>query len=442
MTASVNFTMATVKTLPSIETTSSITTTKVKSFLGKLFGLKGSQTNLNNPGRFKRNNDNTISGVTEPYKYMKSTLPIIMDTTTSTNDGKKHLGYADIQSKTTKTTISPKLTKKRRNMRKFLMKVLHKKQKGKQKRDALMKLHREIRFSPFKKLKKIFQASSSKKPLTKFEDVSYVTDFTKTLIKEDKQIPKMQKQLPNTFENKFYKKDKVMPKFSIQNKNIFPTEDFGGFKLEENPPLNKWKSQKDDLGFNHILDEFTKYPILKHDPNYLKAEKYFETIKSKNEKLFYNKYRNKIHPQASANKISSDYALDLKFDSSELSPTITFYPFTQFIYDQIISSNARLDPNAKFDPNTGEANANFDLNTKDSKFEKYAQTNSYDANNKDRNDDINKPRKLESMGSGYSIISNPMWQMKESNDLDNKLDESRVNSKADTGKPNITLSLG
>lgn len=455
-------TMPTVKTLPNINMTSTnVTTTTYRSFLGKLFGKKCPQTKvkqkqnkakgiygtIDNPVRFKRGKGIPISDVTEPYK--KSTLPIIMDTTTSTKNGKKHLGYADIQSKTTMTAISPKMSKKRGKFRNFLIKMLHKKKNEKQKRDALINLHREIRFSPFKKLKEMFQASSSssKKPLPKSKDNSSFTGVKKALFNTEKNVAETEKELPDIFENYLPKEEKLTTKFNYENKNIFPIEDFGGLKLEKNLKQKKLKKQKDILNSDSIFNEFvTNYPTLKHDPIHFKTEGYFEKIKPKNEKLSYNKYRNKIHQLMTDNNINNDFTLNLKLDTSKLAPNFT--PFTQFNYDKRIYSSDRWDPSAIFDPNTKETNAIFDLNTKNNKFEtsrKYGQTNIYDVYNKEvskySNSDNNESRKLESMNSGYSITSNPLWQLKHFNDVDNILDKSRVHSKADTGKLNIKLSL-
>lgn len=467
MTPLTNFTMTTVNTLPITEMTANVTTSTHMSFFGKLFGQKRTQTvlkkkqkkvgmndNVNKPVRFRRGNDNPFSDFTEPYEYKKSTLPIIMDTTTSTNDGKKHLGYADIQSKTTLTAISTKMTKNQNKFKKLLNKILRRKQKGKQKRDAFIKLHRDLRFSPFKKLKHMFQATTSSSstptiPSTKFEDDHYTTDSKQLLDNKDKNV-NIEKKLPNIFDNHLAKENKAKTKPFSEHKNIIPSEEYGGFKLEDTPKPYNWKSQKDYIGSEFTPEYITNHPPLKFDPLFFKTDGYPETSGLKNERLnSFNKYLNKINQLTTTldNTISNDFMLGVKFYSSEFPSTIN--PFTQFSYD-LKTYSATLIPNAQ------EVNANFDLNTKFDQFktnsydptvmvrEGYGQTDTYDTNNNEAhkygNSDNNEPRKFESLNSLYYISTNPLWQSKVSNDIDNK-QQNRVYSKADTGKLNIKFSL-
>lgn len=447
-----NFTLTKIKMLPSVEKTSNITTTEHSSFLGKFFGKKSTIPNIKKnqkstesiydiikkPARLKRlTNDNPFSDFTQPYNYKKSTLPIIMDTTTSTNGGKKHVGYADVQSKTTMMAISPKMSKNRSKFKTFLNKILHKKQKEKQKRDALINLHREIRFSPFKKLKEMFQASSSKPPTT------LIPPFTKkVLFNKENTNDEMEKITPNRFENDLPQKDNTMTTYNFQATNIFPSEDFGGFKIENNPRQNNWKPHKDYLESQLKSEEIaTNYPTLKYSPIYFKQGGPFENTEPKNKIISpYNKYRNKIHQLTGDDKMNDHFGFGFKFDSSDLPPVIN--PFT------LSHSDTKKHPNAKngiYDPNIKfESFANFDLIGKFETSATYGQTNTLYANNiedpKYDNSDNTEPKKLESINHGYSVSSNPFWQLKDSHEMENKLDESRMHSKDDTGKLTIKLS--
>lgn len=454
-----NFTLAKMKMLPNGEMTSNITTMKHSSFLGKLFGKKHLKSKnikkkqkdaesvydiINNPGRFKRlTNDNPFSDFTQPYDFKKSTLPIIMDTTTSTTSGKKHLGYVDIQPKTTMMAVSSKMSNKRNKFKTFLNKILHKKQKEKQKRDALVKLHRELRFSPFKKLKEMFQISTSKEPSTKLKNDSPITVSNKVFYNKEKTISDVEKLLQNTFENHLPVKGNGMTTFSFEVKNIFPTEDFGGFKIENNLNQNNWKPHKDDIDSQLKSEEIaTNYPTPRYESIFIKTNDNLENTESKNKKMSYNKFQNEMHQLTTDNRLSNSFGFGFNFDSSDLPPGFNLKPFTQFSPAKKKYPSAK---NAKFDLNRQlESNANFDLHGKYSKLQansKYSPINTYYAKNNEvpkyGNNDDTEPRSLESNNYGYSIPSIPLWQHKDSHYMDNKLDESRVHNKADTGKLNI-----
>lgn len=439
-----NLTKTTFETLPGIETPN-VTTSKYKSVLKKFFGEKSPQPDrqnkqkevgniydiINNPIRFKRGDNNHFSDFTESYEYKKSTLPIIMDTTTPTNDVKKHLGFADIQPKTTTKVILPNVSKKRCKFKKFLNKVFHKKQKGQQKRDALTKLHRDIRFSPFKHLRKMFQVNTLKKTTKLTDDPNF---FTKQVSFNKEDIfSEMEKQLSNPSENPILKDNKGVTNYNFLTKN-FPNI-FGGFKIQNKQKQVNWKPQKDDTGSKFTSDN-RKYSTLKYSPIDFRPDDYIETFEPKNGQMSsYNKYVNNFHQLTTDNIISNDVKLDLNLDSSESS-----IPFN---YNEKTYANAKLDPNAKFYPYSKETNANFGYNTKNSKYETNAQYND-DANNKEvpkyGNTDNNEIRKF-SINSGYSSSSKPLWHLKDLTDMDKSLDESRKHSIADTGKLSIKLSL-
>lgn len=438
--------MITFKTQRGVETPN-VTTPKYKSFLEKIFGEKRPQPDLqtkqkeagningiiNNPTRFKRGDSNHFSDFTDSYEYKKSTLPIIMDTTTSTNDGRKHIGYADIQSITTMKAISPNVSKKRGKFKKFLNKMFHKKQKGQQKRDALIKLHRDIRFSPLKQLRKMFQVSTSKKTTKLIDDPNFsvVKKFSSN---KEINIPEMEKQLSSSSENHILKENKGVRNYNFLNKNFF-SNGFDGLKIQNKQKQNNRKPQKDYPGSKFTSND-RKYSTVKYSPIYFRPGDYIETFGPKNGKMTsYNNYLNNFYPLTTDNLINNDFTLDLKLDSFESS--------IPFHYNEKIYPNAKLDPNVKFDPSSKETNANYEYNTKSSQYETSAQYNN-DANNKEvpkyGNTDNNDIRKL-STNSEYSSSFKPLWQLKDLTDMDKSLDESRTHCKADTGKLSIKLSL-
>lgn len=410
--------MATVKTLPTIETSNDITT-KHRNFFGKLFGARCPQTNptkeenkaaaiydiIDDPERFKRSDDSHFSDFTEPNQYKKSTLPIIMDTTTSTNNGKKHIGYADIQSRTTMVTISPKMSKKRGKFKTLLNKIFHKKQNGKQKRNALAKLHRELSFSPFRQLKKIFQGSSTNQSPSELTDDPRITNS-----------------------NKLYSTK------AFSNKNIYPTKDYGGFNIEDIQKQFDWKPLKQDKGFGFTPDEnVRKYSTLKYNPNYFKTNDYIETIEPDNESLsFYNKYQNQVHHLIRDNVLNKDFMCDLKLGSCKL-PFIK-NTFSQFPYGHKSYPGLELDPNANLDSYSKKMNVNLGPNTKNSKFETipdYDQINTNDAKNI-----VPKYGNGANIGPRYS--SSALWLPRDTTDGKKKLEESKAPSKANAGKLNMT----
>lgn len=378
---------------------------------------------IGNTERFKRNDDSHLSDFTEAYKYKKSTFPIIMDTTTSTNDGKKHQGYVDIQSKTTMMTMSSKMSKKRGKFKKFLHKIFRKKQNVIQKRNALVKLDRQTRFSPFKHLKKIFQGSAINKPSANLTDECN-TNCSELLSNKGNNYGKMEKEASNPFENHLPEENNGVTEFSLKNKNSFPSENFGRFKIKNKLKQKSWKPLKRRFGFTSF-DNVRKYSTLEYNPIY-KTNDYIETSERDKEKLTsYNKHQSQFH--------------DFLPDSSELPFTKIFNPFTPFKNDDKLYPSPELDPQAKFDTYSNEVNTNFGSNTKNGNLEtipSYDERNTYDAENKGDPKYENSSNYM----PGHSISSYPAWPPIDSTDMQNNLDESKAHYKANTGKLNITLN--
>lgn len=445
MTAQTNLTMAKIKTQKTANKASKVAKGKHRNFLGKLFGQRYPKPNLekdlndvnsiydilDNPVRSKRGGDNLFSDFTEAYEYKKSTLPIIMDTTTNDN-AKKHLGYVNLQSKTTTTASSPELNKKRGKFKKFLNKMLHKKQKNKQKRDVLKELHRELRFNPFKKLKAIFQATSTTKGTSKV-NTDVLTTSKNGLLNKAPNIDEMMKQS----EKHLTKKTKI----DFENKHTpLLYEDF---ERQTNIPQN------DDVNVKFTLDELVgKYQAYKYDPMYFKLEEYlkFETDEPKNEK--FTSDLNKIlrlNDVTTDNMRNNDFTFGFKIVPSKLIPTLKFHkPSSKYDYDRKFNtgtashSNDNLDPKIKMEPSP-----KFVLNDEDfSKFktspDQYDQSNKYEPDVtfdeifKYGHFDQHEPRVL-----GYPSNNDPLWKpTADLNDLQKKLDENRAHGIDETGKLN------